>query len=80
MAFVTCPECHWRYPLVRQREHLALHPFLPDFPCTLPQTLPLGLEPNQFPLHVIGVLFHGIFTIQPVKEVLIIIAIIASCQ
>jgi len=69
MALKICDDCGWRYPAIRSREHLAIHHYLPSWPCVLPESLPVGIEANQFPLYVVGILFNGIFTIQPVREV-----------
>jgi len=69
MALSICDDCGWRYPAIRRKEHFAIHHYLPTWPCVLPSSLPPDLEANQYPLHLVGVLFNGIFTIQPVREV-----------
>ena len=71
MAYSRCDYCDWPYLVSRKKLHEALHPFLPDWPCVLPLSLPLGIEANQFPLHLVGVLFNGIFCLQPDRQVLI---------
>jgi len=69
MAYIRCDTCNWSFLAHRRAEHMALHPFLPTWPCFVSLSLPGGLEANDFPMSFAAVMLQGIFNLQPDRQV-----------
>lgn len=67
---VRCPECNWRYLLHRRAIHRALHDLLPVFPCPIRPDLAPQLHVLQFPIDLVAVLLHGLYMLQPERQVI----------
>ena len=66
---VRCPECNWRYLLHRRAIHKALHDLLPIYPCPVRPDLAPRLHVLQFPIDLVAVLLHGLYMLQPQRQV-----------
>ena len=67
---IQCPECLWRYLPHRAAVHRALHDLLPLWPCPIAASLGPEISYYQFPLDLIAVLLHGLYQLQPQRQVL----------
>ena len=66
---VQCPDCNWRYLRHRRAIHVALHDLLPYWPCPINPVLGQSLHPVQFPIEFVAVLLHGLYLLQPTRQV-----------
>ena len=66
---VRCPTCNWRYLRHRRSYHVALHDLLPVFPCPVRTDLPQQLHVLQFPLDIVSIILHGLYQLQPERQV-----------
>ena len=67
---VQCPTCRWRYLPYRAREHLAIHDLLPVWPCPVRTDVGDNLSPLQLPVDLSAILVHGLYQLQPERQVL----------
>ena len=67
-----CKTCNWRYLAHRHAVHHALHDFLPEWPCAVVTDLGNDLNVFQVPLGLAAILVHGLYQLQPYRQVFFI--------
>ena len=66
---VQCQKCGWRYLRHRAAVHQALHSLLPTWPCPVAVDVGVDVLHQQFPLDLIAILLHGLYLLQPTRQV-----------